>query len=59
MLVLATFFFFFEMLLVRKPEAWKLLAYGVNIDMRETGAGLSTLGYSGESGLKSSKIFGK
>lgn len=46
------------MLLVRKPEAWKLLAYGVNIDMRETGAGLSTLGYSGESGLKSRKIFG-
>ena len=46
------------MLLVRKPEVWELLAHGVNLDMKETGAGLSTLWYGGESGLKGGKIFG-
>lgn len=42
------------MLLVRKTAA-----HGVNLDLRDIGAGVSTLGYSGESGLKGGKIFGK
>lgn len=31
---------FFEMLLVRKPKAWELLAHGANLDMRKSEASL-------------------